>query len=477
MRTLAFLNEIGVGDADSFGEEAAALGDLVQAGFPISPGFVLPSASYAEFLAGKRVKGILALCDSSDPDELGRLLFAISLPPRLVREIRGFYRSLSGPQDTVVSVRTVYSEKKVGSSEALLAAVKRFWIDHLVAICGRGRNVYKEPLPILVQQETTADVSGRLSTSAPELGSSDLCLVEVIHGDGKERIVFEKGTGKAVKRIVSGPVGSPTAVEELTDLSSWAAKIEQVLGGVYLLGWRRYRGEFVFDRIKRIFIPQVRGTAFELWIKVEEGTPKTVEGATGFVAGKAGQAVELAKQFPNRKVLLLLETVDFDQLDQFRTGRHKVGLKNLHLGLPPVRTIDGLREIKRHLSGERIQRGPNLKFLFRAFYPSNVVLLEDILEAGVDGVILDEKALAKGFLGTKEAVEPDESLLWVIKEAGRKCRAAGVDLFYLGDRARSWILFELVRSGVKGIIVPQRYQTEYAEALQEAEVERLSAHG
>ena len=477
MRTLAFLSEIRLRDATSFGEEAAALGDLIKVGAPVSPGFVLPSASYAEFLSGGKMKSVLSSCDSKETEEFRRLLSTISLPSRLTRELEGFYRSLAGPRDILVSVRTAHSEEKVDNSKVLLSTIKRFWVEHLVTICERGGNFYKEPLPILVQQETVAEMFGSLSTSAAELGSSDFCLVEVIHSNGKERVVFEKGTGEPIKRNVSGLVDVPTSKDELKDISSWSVKIEQVLGGVYLLGWRRYRNELAFDRIKKIFIPRSKGVALELWVEVEEGIPETGEGVTSFVAKKADRAIDLAERFPSHKVFLLLEATDFNQLDRFRVGRHKSGLKNLHLILPPVRTVDGMREIKRYLSGEKIQRGPNLKLFFRAFYPSNIILLDQFLEIGVDGVVLDETALAKGFMGTKEVVEPDESLLWAIKEANRKCRAGDVDLFYLGSRARSWILFELVRSGVKGIIVPQQHHTEYAQALQEAEIERLSVRG
>ena len=93
---------------------------------------------------------------------------------------------------------------------------------------------------------------------------------------------------------------------------------------------------------------------------------------------------------------------------------------------------------------------------------------------GVDGVIFDEAALAQGLLGSETKVEPDESFTWAIKHAGKVCKSAGVELLYLGDRARSWVLFELVRRGVKGIVVPQKQQKEFNQALQEAEGERLS---
>jgi hypothetical protein len=172
--------------------------------------------------------------------------------------------------------------------------------------------------------------------------------------------------------------------------------------------------------------------------------------------------------------LFFLEPFNFDQLDAFREGKRKIGLKNLHLVLPPVRTVDGMRELKRYLSGEKIQRGPNLKFFFQVAYPSNVILMEQFLRIGVDGIILNEEELARSLLGTTERVEPDESLLWAIKESRRQSQLDGVELLYRAAQLRDWVLAEATRVGLDGIIVPQHQYPQYSRILQEIEGERLA---
>jgi len=474
MRTLSFLHDIELRDSASFGEEASALGDLASAGAPVSPGFVLPVSTYAEFLASRKVKEAFAAGSPQDSQKLRSLLAGVALPSRLASEVEEFYRSLSGPRDIRVSVRAEGRDEEADSAPAVVSAVKRIWIDHLAGVYDRGGNPFQEPLPILVQQVSQADLSGTIFTSAADLGSTDFCTIEVYHSNGKERMVFEKGTDELVKRTVSGMVDRPAGETDLKDLIDWAVKIEQILGGPFGLEWNRYRGELVFGRAKRVFLPLARTSSLEVWIEVHPGSVPDSKEFSGLVCRDAEWALSLAKSYPDREVLLVLEAGEFEQLDKFRDGKHKTGLKNLHLVLPPVRTVDGVREIKRYLSGERIQRGPHLKFFFRLYYPANLVLLEEFLETGLDGVILDEEALARGFLGTKESVEPDETIIWAIREASRKCRSAGAELFYLGRRARSFVLFELVRSHVQGLIFPQEYQAEHVRALQEAEVERLS---
>jgi len=477
MRTLVFLQEIGLHDTGAFGEEAAALGNLCKAEVPVAPAFVLPSAAYVEFLSTKQARHLLSLVSSSDLVEFRREIAGIPFPPRLAKEIEEFYRLLSGPRDTFVSIRAGNIEYQVGGSAELLSTIKKIWVEHLSSVQVRGGNLYKETLPILVQQETTADFFGSLFTSAEELPSSDLCLVEVNHPEGKERFVFEKSTGRGVRRTVSGLVGDQTDARDLSELSVWANKIEQVLNGAFMLDWCLYKGQFVFGGIKRVFLPRTPSSTLTVWAEVSGNIPDSITDVGGLVARDVQQAIKLAQRFSQQQVLFFLEPFNFDQLDSFREGKRKVGLKNLHLILPPVRTVDGMRELKRYLSGEKIQRGANLKFFFQAVYPSNVILLDQFLQVGVDGVVLNEEEMAKSLLGTKEKVEPDESLLWAVKETVRQCRTNKVEFLYRAGQPRDWLLLELLRLGVGGIIVPQHQYPQYVDSLREAEEKRLYVHG
>ncbi|GEM_PF-5445006 len=473
MRTLVFLQEIGLRDAAVFGEEAAALSDLYKVGIPVAPAFVLPSAAYAEFLSSKGARQIFSSSGPRDPESLRRELAGLTIPPRLSREILEFYRRLSGPRDIFVSVRAGNTAARVGSGEELLAEIKRIWVGHLVTTHLRGGDFFREALPILVQQETVAELAGELVTSAEELASADFCLVEVNHPGGKERFVLEKSSGREVRRIISGSVEDQTDIQVLGELSVWAPKIEQVLGGVFRLGWTFYQGQFVFSYLKRFFLPPQKAAVLDIWVEATHHALDSVPGVGGVVVRDAKQAVAIARRFPHRAVLLFLEPFNFEQLEDFREGKRKLGMKNLHLILPPVRTVDGMRELKRYLSGERIQRGTNLKFFFQVVYPANVILLDQFLQVGVDGVVLNEEEVAKSLLGTVEKVEPDESLIWAVKETARQCQTARMDFLYRAGQPRDWLLLELTRLGVNGVIVPQHQHAQYVESLREAEGESL----
>ncbi|OGC64221.1 hypothetical protein A3J33_01705 [candidate division WWE3 bacterium RIFCSPLOWO2_02_FULL_53_10] len=470
MITLTFLQEIGFRDAASFGEEAAALGDLAKVGVPVAPAFVLPTSACAEFLSSKLARQVLS--KGIGPD-LRRELWGLPIPSRLAREIEEFYRRLSGPRDIFVAVRSGGRAERADGVADLLSAIKKLWVEHLVAVAARGGDLYQEATPVLVQQEMVADFSGRLFTSSPELASADLCLVEVDYPQGKERFVLEKSTGSVVRRLVSGLAEGEADPQSLSELSVWAAKVEKILGGAYQLNWKVWRGQFAFEGITRVFLPRSQAFALPLWIEVS-GEVGEVKDIGGVVVRDAKLAVELAGRFPHKPILFFLEPFNFNQLDAFREGKRKIGLKNLHLILPPVRTVDGMRELKRYLSGERIQRGPNLKFFFQAAYPSNIILMEQFLKIGVDGVILNEDELSRSLLGTAERVEPDESLLWALKESSRQCQLEGVDILYRAGQLRDWVLAEAARVGMGGIIVPQHQYPQYSKILQEVEGERLA---
>src|SRR3990172_8416773 len=101
MNSLTFLQEIGFRDAASFGEEAAALGDLTKIGAPISPAFVVPTSAWAEFMSGKPARQVIA--GGIGPD-LRRDMAGLSFPSRLARGGGDFYRRFFGPRDIFLEI-------------------------------------------------------------------------------------------------------------------------------------------------------------------------------------------------------------------------------------------------------------------------------------------------------------------------------------------------------------------------------------
>jgi len=453
MNSTFTLEEVGLRDASRVGEEAASLGELLTIGAPVPAAFVVPTTSYAEYLNYPTVKAILGKSDPSDPEKLKAELLAVSLPKILEKSLRSAYRALSGPQDTFASVGTGAGELKALGEEELIYSVKKLWAEHLVRLYSSKESLSLNSLPILVRQIEAGDLKGHLFTSDPYSADRKTVVIEVDHHDGGEKFFFEKGMNRLTKRVVTGIVEKEVSLELVSSLSLWATRIEKLLGSPQELGWSSYQEELSFLWIKPLHLKKRSLVATKFWVWMEslkEAVPSEVE---GIISPAVDDVVKLAKEFPEKQVLLALETIDENELSVIRRAKHKEKKKNLHLILPPARTVDGLREMKRGVAGEGLPRSPQLKFYFRVAFPANVVLLDRFLDLEMDGVVFDATRLTQGFLGTQRPVELDDSLLWALSEVQQGCRKVGADLLYFSDTLGGELLTDLLKKGVVQIVV------------------------
>jgi pyruvate,water dikinase len=115
MRAVIPLDALSIVDVSLAGGKGANLGELVKAGLPIPPGFVVTSEAYvaATRAAGvdQKLRAILTRVQRGDDDSLQAasksamaLLLGISLPADLVTEVSAGYRALGN--DAVVAVRS-----------------------------------------------------------------------------------------------------------------------------------------------------------------------------------------------------------------------------------------------------------------------------------------------------------------------------------------------------------------------------------
>ncbi len=153
---------------------------------------------------------------------------------------------------------------------------------------------------------------------------------------------------------------------------------------------------------------------------------------------------------------ILDESVFNLELEAIKMVRNKMGYKNLHLMIPFVRTVDELIRVKRIISAAGLVRSNTFKLWMMVEIPSNVILLDDFINAGIDGVSIGSNDLTMLILGTDRdnetvAAEFDErnpAVLWalehVIKTASRHnitsslCGQAASQYPDLVDKLVSW---------------------------------------
>lgn len=111
------------------------------------------------------------------------------------------------------------------------------------------------------------------------------------------------------------------------------------------------------------------------------------------------------------------------ELDAIKLVREKMGLKNLWVMLPFVRTVRDLKEVKRMLTNTGLYRSASFKLWMMVETPANVILLDKFIAEGIDGISIGSNDLTMLFLGidrdnmevAQEFNEEDEAVLWAIE--------------------------------------------------------------
>ncbi len=118
------------------------------------------------------------------------------------------------------------------------------------------------------------------------------------------------------------------------------------------------------------------------------------------------------------------------ELEAIKIVRNKKGLKNLWIMMPFVRTVDQLREVKKIVSASGLRRSGTFKFWMMVEIPSNVILLDQFIDEGIDGVSIGTNDLTMLTLGVdrdNEKVadtysEMDPAVLWSLERILTTCR-------------------------------------------------------
>jgi pyruvate,water dikinase len=196
------------------GGKGANLGDMVQADFPIPPGFVICTPAYHQVVeeAGiwEKIDRLLKDLDRDDCDQLRdiehqiRFLFEdLCIPCELENLITGSYRAL-GDQVPVAVRSSATAEDLAGASfagqqetflnvvgeEALLEAVCKCWSSLFTSQaifyrCQRGFEDQKVAIAVVVQKMINSEKSGVIFTVDPVLRNHFYMIIEAVWGLGE----------------------------------------------------------------------------------------------------------------------------------------------------------------------------------------------------------------------------------------------------------------------------------------------------
>lgn len=174
------------------------------------------------------------------------------------------------------------------------------------------------------------------------------------------------------------------------------------------------------------------------------------------------------------------------ELEAIKIVRHKHRLTNLYLMIPFVRTPAEMMEVKRLVSTAGLIRSGNFKLYMMCEIPSNVILLDEFLDIGIDGISIGSNDLTMMIMGTDRdneevATEFDErnpAVLWALEKIVKTCIKRGVACGICGQAPSQYpeLVEKLVNWGITSISVNPDAIDRTREIIYHNE-ERLIKHG
>ena len=318
MTMLVHLNDTKATDILLTGGKGASLARLVQAGFPVPPGFALTACAYREFIQSIDLDAVLQKLNTNAPaaipqvsNEVQSLLAAQALPSSLVKELED---ALGGSSDIAYAVRSSSTLEDLDGaafagqhdsflncigSRSILEKIKDCYISlwHPRAIAYRlqmGFDIKEASMAIVVQEMAECQASGVAFSVNPISGAQNEIVVDANWGLGEsvvggeaeiDHFVLEKSTGGIIRsmlgmktRSVIAQQGGGTCEtemdaqkagqacltsEELGDLATLIRGVEDFFGNAQDIEWGRSGDDFVLLQSRPVTAVATRWTRQE----------------------------------------------------------------------------------------------------------------------------------------------------------------------------------------------------------------------
>ncbi|MGB9637425.1 MAG: phosphoenolpyruvate synthase, partial [Microgenomates group bacterium] len=157
------------------------------------------------------------------------------------------------------------------------------------------------------------------------------------------------------------------------------------------------------------------------------------------------------------------EAVFSMELEAIKKVRNKIGLKNLWLMIPFVRTPQELLKVKKIVVANGLSRSSSFKLWMMVEIPSNVILLDEFLKVGIDGVSIGSNDLTMLIMGTDRdnaEVAPvfnerDPAVIWALEKTIKTCQKNKITCSICGQAPSEYadLVEKLVEFGITSISV------------------------
>ncbi len=237
---VADISELGMANAEEAGGKGANMGEMVAAGLPVPPGFVVLRDSYLESMKAAGVsdelnaahREAMRVSDQDKQTEMCNQMKAMVLRAGMAAEVRDLilasYRAMG--QNVNVAVRSSATGEdgadasfagmnatftNISGEEQLIDAVQRCWASLFgprVVTYRASRGFTADPaMAVVVQQMIASERSGVAFTADPTTDATDRVVVEGAFGQGEvvvsgsvepDTYVVSKETGEILSRRI-----------------------------------------------------------------------------------------------------------------------------------------------------------------------------------------------------------------------------------------------------------------------------------
>lgn len=152
---------------------------------------------------------------------------------------------------------------------------------------------------------------------------------------------------------------------------------------------------------------------------------------------------------------------------------------NLWLMIPYVRSPEELKKVKRLVAVEGLFESSTFKFFMMVEIPTNVILIDDFIKIGIDGVSIGSNDLTMLTTGTdrdnsevaKAFDERSKAVSWSLRRVIKHCNRAGITSSICGQAPSQYpeIVKKLVRYGITSISVNPDVVNSVRKTIYEAE--------
>jgi len=151
------------------------------------------------------------------------------------------------------------------------------------------------------------------------------------------------------------------------------------------------------------------------------------------------------------------------ELEALKIVRNKKGFKNIHLMIPFIRTVEELQKIKLILNGEGLRRSGTFKLWIMVEVPSTMLLLDEFIKEGIDGVSIGSNDLTMLIMGVDRDNykvanlydERNEAVMWALERIVKTCAENDVTCSICGQAPSEYpeLVEKLVEWGVTSVSV------------------------